>query len=163
MISDSAQAIFDLWVVGDEFTKETFGAFENIKLQTRRDRNLAPTYIQEYYNVLQFDSHKGVKITVARIVNALIEAINSRDRLPKFILFMFDQDIIMNVDVYQQDALMVLHQNVDWVVRQIDMIIRRKRSELLNKKPGAIFTGHPMLIFTHMIRRVHHFAQGSKL
>ena len=33
------------------------------------------------------------------------------------------------------------------------MIVRRKRADLLDRKPGAIYSGYPVLIFVRMIRR----------
>ena len=35
MVADNVQAIFDLWVIGDEFIREAFSTFESIKLQAK--------------------------------------------------------------------------------------------------------------------------------
>ena len=103
-IADNVQAIFDIWILGDEFVKEVFSEFESIKLKAKKDRNIPPLYIQEYYNVIPYYATSGVPNAAARLVNSLVEALNERDRLPKFIIVMIDRDLIMNIDVFQNDA-----------------------------------------------------------
>ena len=53
---------------------------------------------------------------------------------------------------------------VNWLVRQCDIMIRRKCLQIMEKKPGAIFNEEqPKIIFTTMIRRVELFKKGSRL
>ena len=162
-IADNVQAIFDIWILGDEFVKEVFSEFESIKLKAKKDRNIPPLYIQEYYNVIPYYVTSGVPNVAARLVNSLVEALNERDRLPKFIIVMIDRDLIMNIDVFQNDAVKVLRDVTQWVVHQMNILVRRRKAELLEKKPGAVYTGDPSIIFMKMICRIDKFTPRSKL
>ena len=166
IISDSVQALFDVWLVGDQFLQEAFSAWETIRFESQHDRKkTAPMYLQEYYNVLPFYSTDGEPRAVARIVNSLISGLNSRDRLPKYILMLIDRDILMDIDVLDDDddVPSTLYENICWVVKQVDMHIRRKKADLLEKKPGAVYTGDPKVVFIRMIRRIDHFIPKSRL
>ena len=103
--------------------------------------------MQEYYNVIPFNIANAVPRTIARVVNNLVNALNEHDRLPKFILVMLDKDLLMDLDVFLPTVIADMKQTTNWLVRQIDMIIRRKKAELLDKKPGAVYTGDPRVIF----------------
>ena len=76
---------------------------------------------------------------------------------------MIDKDLLTGIDIFRADAARVIGEMTTWIIRQFDMLIRRKCSELLVKKLGAIYTGDPTIIFVRMIRRVDHYTQGSKL
>ena len=96
-----------------------------MKLQAKRDKKFPDLYIQEYYNPRFYYSNVGIKSAAARIVNALIEALNERDRLPKFVIVFMDRDILMNIDWYdtEADPIEVMQEMVGWVSRQFDLFI----------------------------------------
>ena len=96
------------------------------------------------------------------MLNGFIETLNAKDRLPKYIIVLLDRDILLDIDVFKPDAIRVTKALTDWLVRQLDMLIRRRRSDLLDKKPRAVYTGDPTVIFVRMITRVNRFPQGSK-
>ena len=121
-----------------------------------------PTNLQEYYNLLPCWATTWVTSAVAGMLNGFIETLNAKDRLPKYIIVFLYRDILLNIDVFKPDAIRVTKALTDWLVRQLDMLIRRRRSDLLDKKPSAVYTRDPTVIFVRMITRVNRFPQGSK-
>ena len=89
----------------------------------------------------------------ARITNSVTAALNQVHGLPHFLVIMPDKDILSAMNVFDEDIEPVLREYVNWMVRQISILVRRKKAELLDKKPGAIYAGDPVIIFTRMIRR----------
>ena len=54
--------------------------------------------------------------------------------------------------------------NLTWLTKQAGILTRRKRLQILEKKPGAITNAEdPKIIFTTMIRRAEFYPVGSKM
>ena len=136
---------------------------ENLKLQAQRDNHLTPLYIHEYYNIVPCYSTSAVRHTIARIANAVIEELNKHDCLPKIMLIMLDADLLRDLDVFDDNSIKDMKTVTSWLMRQLNMIVRRRRASLLEKKPGAIYTGDPKMIFVRMIRRIDKYQHGTKL
>ena len=127
-------------------------------------KRLIPPYIWEYFNVHEFDECKatGIKFAMVRIVNAFVEGIRQRKRLPMFLLVIPDQNLIQDVDVYDKDALIILHDMVGWMVRQLDVIMRRIKMYILEIKPGALVGMDPKIIHVCMLRQACTFSEESR-
>ena len=69
-----------------------------------------------------------------RIINTLIHAFNTTNKLPR-------QDILSELDVFDPQIKDTIQEYVSWMVRQILIMVRRKKTDLLDKKPGAIYAG----------------------
>ena len=155
LLADTAKSLFDVWFVGDSLLADVFGTFAEIQEELLKRRNKEPQlYLHEYYNVKSFYelSKNGIQYRATRIVNAVVDAVNQTHRLPHFLIIMPDKDILAELDVFNYQVETILRQYVLWMVKQISMVIRRKKAELLDKKPGAIYAGDPVLIFVRMIR-----------
>ena len=59
-------------------------------------------YLHSFYNVHGFSTHpsSGNHRTIGRIINALIHALNTRKRLPRFLVVIIDKDIIEDVGIF---------------------------------------------------------------
>ena len=68
-----------------------------------------------------------------------------------------DRHIISDIDIDGLDAIHMIRVLVNWLVKQVDVLLRRKKAELLDKKPGGLYEGHPTVIFVQMLRRVDNF------
>ena len=91
--------------------------------------------------------------TIGRVVNSLITALNTHDRLPRLVVIMLDKDLIEDVGIYDHCAEDVIAQNLDWLIRQIEVAIKRRRMELTDIKPGAVYGSDPKIVLVEMIRR----------
>ena len=78
---------------------------------------------------------------LARIVNTLLEGLNSRDHLPRFIVVVLDKDIIEETNVYEPDSAVIKAYNtaIFHLAKQINLWIKRKRIYISGKNPGAVF------------------------
>ena len=142
IVTDDLPAIFDLWLLGDHFLREIFDAYQAIKLQAEKGKSedVITPYIQDYYNVREFykTPFAGVKFASTRVVNNLTDAINQKKRLPKYLIVILDKDLILDINLDDNDAEMLLQEEVRWTVRQTDMTLRRKKVNFLQKKPGSM-------------------------
>ena len=127
--------------------------------------NKTPPYLYEYYNVEGFWvlPTTGIHRSIAHILNSFIEALNMGRWLPRFLIVIIDKDIIEDVDMYDYGATKELYENVKWLIRQIDILIQRKKAEILNVRPGALYSTDPKLILVTMIHRPLQFPTGSQM
>ena len=106
----------------------------------------------------------GVELVAARIINSLIDAINSENKLPKILLVTIDKDIATDVSKYDLAThLSMLQELTQWCVQQINMIVHRKRLDLLEKRPGVIAGHATTIIFVRMMRRIGNHKMDSKI
>ena len=77
------------------FLKDTVNALIGLHNTARSNRKLSMPYIFKQFNVQAFYNTKSVALHgLARQLNPLLEALNERPRLPKYILLVPDRDII---------------------------------------------------------------------
>ena len=100
-------------------------------------------------------------------MNALIEALNTRDCLLKLLIIILDKDMIENIDLPglhdHRKTQQVISTTVTWLIRQMNIIIRRKRAKITEHKPGAVYSDDPKMIFVRMLRRFEHQPRGTRL
>ena len=124
-----------------------------------------PPYLYDYYNVFAYvPSHNlGASKTIAYTFNALVEGLNNKRRLPIFILVVIDKDVIEDVNIFEYGASKAIFKNVEWLVHQINIHVKRKRLEILETKPGVVYTSDPKIVFVSMIRHPVMFDRGSRM
>ena len=122
-------------------------------------------YTLDYYNPKGFyySSSSWLESATSRILNKLIDALNKNDRLPKYILIFPDMDIIADLKKFDFGTANILANITNWLMRQCDVLVRRKKLQITERKPGAIIDNHPTLIYVKMIRQPERYPQGSKL
>ena len=97
-------------------------------------------YLLEYFNLKFLFKTEDLQneLAVLHSINALLDQLNSKDaRLLKYLIVIMDRNLIEDLDVSDEDIHKIIPQEVNWFVRQINTILRRKRIDLLEKKPGA--------------------------
>ena len=103
--------------------KEGFAAFEAMRTESQNNNNkeseVMPPYIQENYNVTPFENKLsgGVKFATARAINSLIDVVNVKKCLPKYLLVIMDKDLVNDLDVFDPDASESTSDLVQWFVR----------------------------------------------
>ena len=55
----------------------------------------------------------------------------------------------------------MIAQNLDWLIRQIEVAIKRRQMELTDIKPGAVYGSDPKIVLVEMIRRPLVFPSNS--
>ena len=167
--ADNIPATHDLWILGDNFLREIFRSFEAMRTRGKKEKEEIPPYMEDYYNVKEFYKPvlAGEKYTMGRIINKLIEAINNRKRLPKTLIVVTDKDLVTDVindETVKEDMIQhVLADNVRYLVRHIDTILKRKKLDFMNKKPGSVNGFVTTIIYVRMLRRIGSYGPTSKI
>ena len=91
--------------------------------------------MQEYYNVngYYFSPSNLMPSATSRIVNAVLDALNDQERLPHFMIVIMDKDL-MNDLTDLSEPVKDIAALVNWVSRQIDIMIRCKRLQISEKR-----------------------------
>ena len=144
--------------------REIFPTLTDMKKQAQCAKT-APPYVYEFYNVMGYSAttSSANHTAIGRILNSYIEALNSRERLPRFLIVIIDKDIIDDVNVFEFGATKEIAENVHWLVRQITMFTRRRKAEIAEMKPGAVYETDPKIILVNMIKQVHSFSRSSHM
>ena len=149
--------------------RSSFGEFQRMdeEAKNKKDKDLMVPYLFEFYNVLKFDklASNGIKSVLVSLINSLINAINERACLPRYIVFILDKDILEEINVWAPEAAMykALSSTLNWIMRQVSIITRRWKMEITERNPGAVFGSDPKVIFTKMLRRAEYYPKESRL
>ena len=157
-------AFFDVWFLGDLFLHDTYQQFLSIKLARTKDKNVQ-SYLLNYFNIKAlYNTSSSVGMCSACIINSLIEEINKTDvRLPRYLVVVIDRDLTNDLnDLSSTESARILQHLTDWLVKQINTVIRQKRIALYDVKPGVAADCHTKIVFVHMLRQVGSFHPDSK-
>ena len=122
--------------MGDEFIKANLGALQELRATAHQKGNPLP-YIFQFYNIHGFYTLSAVT-GIVRMINPLINAINERPRLPKYIIMAPDVDILMALWSQNIAAALVMGSTLHYLIRQLDTILECRKKSLREKKPGAL-------------------------
>ena len=136
LIAVFVEAFEDLWFVGDHFLRETFPTLKTMTEETIKNKK-TPPYIEEEFNVcsLYTDVFNQTKSTAARIYNCVVEEMNTRHRLPKYIVVVPDRDVITNGDDFGKDAPVLLYTLLRFLVKNINKVVDARFESIFKKKP----------------------------
>ena len=113
-----------------------------------------PLYMIRMFNVMCFTPHWTVK-GLAKLINPLVDALNNRIRLPKFILMVPDRDFIINMITPKHSNSLIIGATLHYIIKEFDKIIDRRLTEIEEFKPGVGFLKEdlPNVIWVRMLRR----------
>ena len=157
--------MYDVWFVGDNFLEQNYTALQVLKATNIVWKKELP-YLYDYYNVYGYcqKATTGVRRVIARTLNSVISGLNNRPQLPRFLIIMLDKDLLKDINIHENEEWEdIAKENLKWLTGQIDMHIRCKRLELLDKRPGAVYASDPKIIYVKMLRRPDTFTQESQL
>ena len=109
-------AVCDAWLLGDLFLYETFSVLQAIKAQAIENNSVLP-FLQEYYNTIPlFASANSYNTSfLARILNELIDEMNNKVRLLKYVLICLDKNVIENLKQNDFAILQLIEDAVNWL------------------------------------------------
>ena len=152
----------------------SFQTYKDMQLKAKSKNNFSGDqqsavlpYMYEFYNVFAFSQEKssGVRSVLARIIFLLLEGLNSRPRLPRFIVVILDKDLMEELDLWEPEGPMIKAFNVvtHWLAKSINVLIRRRRVDISDKNPGAVFGDDPRVVFVKMIKRAEYYSANCLL
>ena len=153
LLSDTVTAMEDVWFVGDNFLRDIFHTFVEMQQYAIRKRK-NPPYLYSFYNVFgYFQSKLSCVKGITRIYNAFLKGMNARKKLPRFIVFVMDKDLIANANYFGFGASLVLERIFEWLMKKVNANIQRRKADLFNIKPGALALTSTKVIWVRMIKR----------
>ena len=139
----------------------------NIKRkQQEHNKNVVLPYLEEYYNVEPFyPITSDVKSNAtSRIFNAVMDALNKDNKLPRFLVVLLDKDILSDLKLFDFGLSKNIMAILNWLIHQINITVRRKKCHIRSMKPGALGSDDdPTTIFMDMIQRIGNFQKDSKI
>ena len=123
-------------------------------VQVKRNQGFqaALPYLFQYYNVMV--KYPGLATRgIARILNPLVEALNKQHQTQKYLILVPDKDLITSLQMYNFGAGRVMGTTLHYIIKQIDLLLERRRRDLTEKRPGALLNGYPLVIWIRMIKR----------
>ena len=119
-----------------------------------------PPYIYQFFNVFGFYQNNFSALRgMVRLLNTCIQALNTRPRLPKYLILVPNCDLISSMTFFGFSALTVFIRCLTWLVKQIDTAVNRHKMSLFDKKPGALSLESPKLIWIKMLKRPYNAPQ----
>ena len=126
-----------------------------MKKAKSKPAKVALPYMFEYYNIHAYQTI-GVKSTLARILNALGDAVQERPRLPRFLLVIMDKDVMADFDLFDDEDFNPkkdFTKALMYFAKELNLILKRKRLAIQASKPGAVYGDHPQVIYVKVLRR----------
>ena len=160
LLTDTITAAQDMWFIGDVFLREAFNTFISMRNQAAIQKK-QPPYIFKYYNVFgYFQSKNSMVCGITRVLNAAVEGLNARIKLPRFMVIVQDTDIITFAQYHEtehsiNEAMETMEKLLDWLLKQLEINIECRKTDLFYKKPGALvdLTGVPKIVWVHMLKQ----------
>ena len=109
-----------------------------------------PPYIEEEFNSsgLFMNTFNNVRCVPARFFNLIIEALNKKPKLPKYIVIVPDEDIVRYNNLYEgSDAVKCTHKVLKYLVKEINKYVDARFEDLYRRKPGSVNKGEPKIIW----------------
>ena len=119
----SIEAVDDMWLVGDSLLKETYGMLEAMRQSAlKKNTNNSMPYIHAYFNMLERHTRSS-STGLVHFINPLIDLLNERPRLPKFIIVIPDKDLLAALK--GMTMALVLGSSIHYIIKQMDLLIQR--------------------------------------
>ena len=94
-----------------------------------------------------------------RILYPFTDALNSRFKLPRFIIIAPDKDMITNIPTFKSSLTM--GEGLSCIISTMSQLLQRRRQDLGDKRPGALAPDdHPSIVWIRMLKRP--FIEGSE-
>ena len=147
----------DIWFLGDDFLKSTYPAYRKMHVLDKSDGRQG-AYVINYYNI---DCHtmglnNGIKSVIARMYNGLVNQLNVCKRLPRFIIFIPDHDIVRSSSIFFDFGARILCQTaINWLLIEANKAIEICKEGMKKICKGSVKTSEPKIIIAHLLHRPH--------
>ena len=142
----------DVWLVGDHSLRCLIGTFWAMEREAIASKKCKP-YCFEFYNVEDsfYINTTAITSTIARILNSMINILNKFEHLPRFLVMILDRDIVDAVKMKNYGFSEITEKLLDWLVKQVDLVIERKKMAMRAIKMGAVSAFEPKIIWVKML------------
>ena len=104
-------------------------------------------FIFKHFNVSghYLTNDTGIGNIINRFTHLLVEALNTRPKLPKYILVIPDDDIANYFKKVASPSIMI-GATIHDIIKQLDTFLSRRLDDLMAKKDGAVPPGKKSLL-----------------
>ena len=147
----------DIWLVGDHFLRENFDILQDLRnSMTTKTSIKDQLYIYLFYNVVLYfaSGTSRIRSLMARVLNSIIEGLNCKERLPKYVVILLDKDLIESLDYFDFGISEALEECVFWLIKEVNKLFEIRRDDIRGKRPGVLGTAtKPRVIWVAMLQR----------
>ena len=125
-------------MVGNIFLRATFPTLQTMKTEAAVNKRQQP-YMYDFFNIRCYfqQSDGSADGTLHKIYNALVEALNQKAHLPRYLMVIPDRDLILQADHYNQGLNHILDKDILWLTKQIERAFTCRREDLKSKNLGG--------------------------
>ena len=145
------EAYDKVWFFGDDFMADSFNQYF---INAQRKHEL---YTKVHYDISSFvnksfSSH--VRSVLVRIKGQVYKALSEQAKLPKFCIFMIDDDILKHfkIDDDTEGIAVILNMAISWLFREIDRMIKSREDQLTVK---TLKEGYPQIFWLEAPQHMH--------
>ena len=73
--------------------------------------------------------------------------------MPRFILVVLDMDILCFINYFGFGVSQIIGKCLNWLIKNIDIIIESRKDDLRHRKPGALHSSEPKLVWMKIFQR----------
>ena len=159
VFSDDVTALQDIWFIGDDFLRVVYDSLKKLRSTAIIEKRNQP-YLYMFFNVHGFFQKKWSAVKgLARILNSFTEALNTKPRLPKYVIIVPEKDLIRDINFFGFGASDVFSAAIIWLATEMETKVRRRTMQLLEKKPGALSIDTPKFIWVKVLKRPYNSLQ----
>ena len=124
-----------MWIIGDKFINRNYHALQKLKTEAIMTKKPLP-YVYDYYNLSCFTPNPKslLENTLARIINALIKALNDATKMPRIILIIPEGDILDFIGHSEKGMREAIFKCLEWLVKHIDRSLEAKNRRFAKAK-----------------------------
>ena len=152
------KAFKDLWIIGDEFTRELFHTLRAMKFRPGqlRDNNAnQEPYIHRKYNIKAYynENQFSQENALAKLNNVLVKGVNDNSKLPRFILVILGVEFFKSLNHKDYGISHMIGKCLDWLIGNMYCITRTKKLDIWQKRIRAVEQLEPKIVWVKM---THH-------
>ena len=102
---------------------------------------------------------------MTRIFNSFVEAMNTRKKLPKYVILVPDINFVQHIKVEHilSDPVPLITNCLEWMLCNLENYLSHHKIELFEKRPGALIAGTPKIIWVKLLKRPDDIRRRNKL
>ena len=125
------------------------GSVPDSTINSRQSYSREKPYICEYFNVFCYYPANDTN-PLGGIINALIDILNKREKLPRYLVIVPEKSIIRSSNMDDGFEL-IAKRLISCLQRNVSRSLSARQEDLMNKKPGAVNPVPTRIIWLKML------------
>ena len=138
LVSEKIKALHEVWLLGDNFAATTYRKFFLLRPEIKDEDGHDPVEPFEFFIKKNFDFNmfcnsrfnSPTQNMLVRIQNTFVSAINKAANLPKYIILIFDNDLIEYMNYLDSGMAQLLGVWVNWLISEFAAAVEKRNDQL---------------------------------